>query len=311
MTRHKHAFRHLCRVFSALAAPFGYAVFFWSVALFWGVAPLGLALARDIPLSPTQGLAQLTRLGPELRPGDTVTLKPGVYKGSATLNGVHGDPLRPIVITAEKGARIESWTDADKTHFLPASSLLIQTSNDMEISNLDIAGAARAVTLGNCTNMTITHNHIHDVSNYGIMNYMSSGTSITNNTIERSSLEHGIYISGDATNIRIADNTIRDTHVNGIHINGKVAAPLVENNTLERIGSYPTPEGGAAITFVGGVTAPVARNNTFKAIHGQGITIDAPNALIESNTFAGQAWSAILALPNATNMTLRDNHFAK
>jgi len=295
MTRHKHTSR-----------PRRYAAF--ALALFLGCAAFP-ALARDIPLTPSGGLDQLTRLAPTLRPGDTVTFQPGVYKGAATINGLHGSPGQPIVITAEKGAVIESWKDADRKSPLPASSLLIQASNDIEIRNLDISGASRGITIGNCTNTTISNNHIHDISNYGIMNYMSSNTSITDNIIERSTLEHGIYISGDASNIHIFGNTIRDTHINGIHCNGKIASPLVENNTLERIGSYPTKEGGAAITFVGGVTSPIARGNVFKAIHGQGITIDAPNALIDSNTFQSYAWSAILALPNATNMTLANNRF--
>jgi len=283
--------------------------FFALAALLLICAPARHALARDIRLIPPDGLTQLTRLGPTLTPGDTATFTPGVYTGAASLNKLHGAPGRPIVITAEKGAAIESWKDTDHKVPLPVSSLLLQNSSNIEITNLNIAGAARGITLGNCTNVTISKNYIHDISNYGIMNYKSSGTSITDNTIERSSLEHGIYISADASNIRITNNTIRDTHVNGIHINGNITAPLVENNTLERIGSYPTKEGGAAITFVGGVTAPIARNNIFKAIHGHAITLDAPNALITSNTFQSCDWSAILALPNATNMTLTNNRF--
>ena len=283
--------------------------FFVPAVFLFCFAPGHPSFARDISLTAPNGLTELTRLGPTLNPGDTATFTPGVHSGSASLNKLHGAPGRPIVITAEKGAVIESWKDAAKKEPLPASSILIQNSSDIEITNLDIAGAARGITLGNCTNVAISKNHIHDISNYGIMNYKSSNTSISDNTIERSSLEHGIYISADASNIRITNNTIRDTHINGIHINGNITAPIVQNNILERTGSYPTKEGGSAVTFIGGVTAPILRNNTFKAIHGHAVTLDAPNAVISSNTFQSYAWSAILALPNATNMTLTNNRF--
>lgn len=277
------------------------------IALFPGLARV--SSAQEQTITPQGGLEQLSRMSSQLHPGTTVVLKPGVYQGIATLNGVHGAPGRPVVITAEKGAVIESWKDKAKREITPNSSLLLQNCSHIEIRKLDISGAARGITVGSCTDVKLLNNNIHDIASYGIMSYASSGTTIENNIVERSSTEHGIYISGNGTNIIITGNTIRDTHINGIHCNGTIVAPVVENNLLERTGAYPTKEGGAGITFVGGVTSPVARNNTFKSIYGQGITIDAPNGTIDSNRFEGYSWSGVLALRGASNLTIVNNHF--
>ena len=269
----------------------------------------GWAGAQQIVLTPQQGLSGLTAMAPRLGPGTTVVLAPGTYKGTATLNEVRGAPGRPVVITAEKGARIESWKDEGRTEYLNGSSINVGKSSYLEIRGLDMAGALRGVTLGNCSNVVLRDNHIHDVGNYGIMSYFSSEVTLENNVVERSKLEHGIYLSGDAKNPKVVGNTIRDTHINGIHVNGKISSPLLMRNVLERTGSYPTKEGGAGITLIGGVTAPVVSDNTFKAIHGQGVTVDAPNAVFSGNTFESYSWSAILALPGAQGMTVNNNRF--
>lgn len=269
----------------------------------------GYAQAQELAITPQEGLEQLSKMGSRLGPGVTVVLKPGIYKGSASLSEVRGAPGRPVVITAEKGAVIESWKDKAKQEHLSASSLSLSKCSHIEIRGLDISGASRGITLGNCSNIVVRQNKIHDIGNYGIMSYFTTNVTIEENVIERSTFEHGIYISGDATNVRIAGNAIRDTHINGIHVNGVIVAPVLEKNTLERTGSYPTKEGGAGITFIGGVSAPVARENTLKAIYGQGITVEAKNAVIAANKFESYSWSAILALPGAQNLTITDNRF--
>lgn len=267
------------------------------------------AHAQQISLTAPDGLVQLGKLGPRLGPGSVVVLKPGIYRGGATLSEVRGAPGRPVVIMGEKGAIIESWTDKAKHEYLNGSSLNIGKCSNIEIRGLEMSGAVRGITLGNCKDIVLRNNNIHDIRNYGIMSYFSSNVTISDNLIERSALEHGIYISGDATKVVLTGNTIRDTHINGIHINGKIVAPVVEKNTLERTGLYPTKEGGAGVTLIGGVTAPLVQGNTFKNIYGQGITVGADRAVIAGNTFESYSWSAILALPTAQSLTIEGNRF--
>lgn len=265
------------------------------------------AQGQSFAITPQEGLGKLAKL--PLGPGATVTLKPGTYTDTVKLAGLHGAKDRPIVITAEKGAVIASWKDAASREILPTSSILLEKSNDVVFRNLDIAGASRGITLGSCNNIIIENNNIHDIGNYGVMNYHSSDVTIKNNVIERSTFEHGIYLSGPSAGVRVIGNTIRDTHVNGIHINGAHVNTVVSGNHLERTGQYPTKEGGAAVTLVGGTSGPLVENNTFKDIYGQGITVDAPDAVIKGNTFVSYAWSAILALPHAQQLTIAGNTF--
>lgn len=274
----------------------------------WGSS----GFATQYVITPDQGLQQLTALSDNslLLPGTTVLLKAGTYTGTAHLSWVNGTQDLPIVISGESGTIIESWKDKSTQQYMNGSSLLIENSSYIQFNNLDISGAERGFTLGSCNNVTVANNFIHDISNYGIMSYRSSGVTIDTNDIERSFYEHGIYVSDFASNIHIVNNTIRDTFINGIHINGAVVAPLVENNLLERTGRYPTGGGGGAgITFIGGVTSPVARGNTFRNIYGQGITIDAPDGTIASNTFEDYTWSGILGLAGAVGLTLDSNKF--
>lgn len=271
----------------------------------------GLGFAGELIITPAMGLQQLATMAKQsqLQPGTTVTLRAGTYTGMVSLSYVNGTAAAPIVIQAEAGAVIESWANKSTKAYGNGSSILMEKCSYIEFRNLDISGATRGMTLGSSHHIKVTKSSIHDISNYGIMNYRTSDVLIDGNVIERSSVEHGIYISGSATGVKVTNNTVRDTHVNGIHVNGVVVAPVVENNILERTGRYPTAAGGAGITFIGGVTSPTVRNNTFRNVHGQGITIDATDGLIAFNTFEGNSWSSILTMANATNLKLDSNKF--
>jgi len=260
------------------------------------------ALASDIQIRPDQNAAVLR----SVPPGSTIRLMPGRYTQPLHFIELRGTPQAPIRITAESGAVIDGRTDKS---IAKGSGLLLEKSSNVMVEGLTIAGFERGVSIGACQMVTLKGNTIHDISNYGVMSYMSDGTTIVENTIERSSVEHGVYISGNGSKITVANNTIRDTHINGIHINGVVVAPVVKGNILERTGSFPTKEGGAGLTLVGGTSAPVVEGNTFKNIYGQGITMDAPNAVISNNTFVSCAWSAILGLAGSKNLRLSGNAF--
>ncbi|WP_300156322.1 nitrous oxide reductase family maturation protein NosD [Solidesulfovibrio sp.] len=244
-----------------------------------------------------------------LAPGSVVRLMPGTYGKSLRISELRGTPQAPIRIAAAPGASLEGRGDQGAKSFAHGSGILLEKSSHVVIEGLTISGFQRGVTVGNCQSVTLKGNTIRDVDSYGIMSYRSDGTAIVENRIERCHSEHGIYVSDVAANIVIAKNIIRDTHVNGIHINGAVAGPVITDNQLERTGSFPTKEGGAGLTLVGGTTAPMVARNHFKNIYGQGITLDAPNAVIEANTFESCAWSGVLGLAHGTGLRLSGNDF--
>ena len=263
-----------------------------------------MAWAGDIEVRPGQNPAPQN-----LAPGSTLRLMPGRHTMPLHLSDLHGTAQAPIRITAEPGAVLDGWQDKAAGKFGPGSGILLEKSSDVVLEGLNITGFERGITLGSCRMITVRGNTITDVSNYGIMSYMSDAVSLLENRIERSRLEHGIYVSGAAKQILISKNIIRDTHINGIHVNGNVVAPVISGNTLERTGLYPTKEGGAGLTLIGGTTSPLVQGNHFKNIYGQGITLDAPNATVGDNTFESCAWSSILGLPHALNLHLTGNAF--
>ena len=264
---------------------------------------------QEIQVGPGDDPAALKSRLRLVPPGSTIRLLSGVFGNGLQLSELRGTPQAPIRITAAPGASLEGRRDKGAKTFAHGSGLLLEQSVNVIVEGLTIAGFERGITLGGCQAVTLKGNTIHDVNNFGIMSYRSNATSIVANRIERCYAEHGIYISDAATQIVITDNVIRDTHVNGIHINGAVVAPVITGNRLEQTGSFPTKEGGAALTLVGGTTAPMVAHNQFKKIYGQGITLAAPNATIEANTFEACAWSGILGLPQATGMRLSGNDF--
>jgi len=267
------------------------------------------AAGMDVQVRPTDDPNALKERSHSLAPGSTVRLTPGVYAKGLRFSELRGTPQAPIRITAAPGASLEGWQDKGAKTFGSGSGILLEKSSNVVIEGVPIAGFERGITLGGCQSVTVKGNTIHDVSSYGVMSYRSDGTAILENHIERSHAEHGIYISDVATKIVISKNVIRDTHVNGIHINGAVVGPVITDNQLERTGSFPTKEGGAGLTLTGGTSAPVVTGNHFKNIYGQGITLDAPNAVIDNNTFESCAWSAILGLPRGINLRMSGNDF--
>jgi parallel beta-helix repeat protein len=267
------------------------------------------AHGSEIQVTPGMNPGALQAQTRSLPPGSTIRLMPGHYTQGLLFSELRGTPQAPIRITADGGVTLDGWVDKAAKKFNPGSGVELGKCSNVIVEGLQITGFGRGITLGSCQMVTLRANTITDVSNYGIMSYMSDGTSILENTIERSYVEHGIYISGVGKQITISKNKIRDTHINGIHINGAVVAPKISDNTLEHIGYFPTPEGGAALTLIGGVTNPVVEGNRFKDIYGQGITLDAPNAVIRDNTFDSCLWSDILGLTNAATLHLENNKF--
>lgn len=267
------------------------------------------AQGREVLVRPSDPPATVHNLVRSLGPGGTVRFSAGVYSKGLHITDLRGTPQAPIRITADPGVSIEGWRDKASKAFGPGSGILLEKSSNVSIEGLSISGFERGITLGGCQMVTLKGNTITDVANYGIMSYRSDATTIVDNRIERAHLEHGIYISDAATRIIISKNFIRDTHVNGIHINGAVAAPIIDSNRFERTGSFPTKEGGAALTLIGGTTSPLVEKNQFKNIHGQGVTVDAPNAVFNANSFESCAWSSILGLPRSMNLRLSNNIF--
>lgn len=256
-----------------------------------------IAHAKKIQFTPEDSLTKINKIIGKATPGTEIHLLPGEYLGQLNISRVKGTAKNPIKIIGSKGSVINA-----RKH-----GILIQNSIYIMIDSIEIKNAERGITVGGSQQISITNCSIHDVQNYGIMNYKSSGTTIGNNTIQRSLKEHGIYISSEAQGIKIHDNFIQDTHINGIHCNGKILSPVIERNIFHRIGYYPDKEGGASITIVGGASNALIRNNVFFHIYGQAVTIGGPGVKVMNNLFHDVSWSILLGLQGASSLSFLNN----
>lgn len=83
----------------------------WLILLLIAAAPCSLK-AEALPVDPSMSVPAVNELIRGARPGDTLLFLPGTYTGPFLLEGVHGEPERPVVLTGTApGARETSWED--------------------------------------------------------------------------------------------------------------------------------------------------------------------------------------------------------
>jgi parallel beta-helix repeat protein len=265
--------------------------------------------ADDFVIKTVDDIKRLNQNPKMIQPGQKVIISKGNYPVGFEIAGLHGSPDKPIIITGESDS-IKVLDNGANLNSLPTvAGMMLQSSSYVRIENLHFSGGSRGITLGACDNVTVNNMYISDITNYGVMNYLSSNTKITNNFIKNSSMEHGIYLSGAGSNVVVRGNRIVNTHINGIHCNGKLTNITLQDNQLTNIGTYPDKEGGAAITLIGGVSGALVENNVFKNIYGQGITIDGSNITITKNDFEEYAWSGVLIVGAAHDVRIVSNKF--
>ncbi len=285
---------------------------FWIIGI-WMAAGLlmisaGTARADVIAFSPSDGLEKIGRTISKVLPGTEIRLSPGIYHGILRISRAKGISTNPVMVLGAKGTVIDGWNpDRQNRDGYGEHGILIQNSAHVILKNIEIQGVERGITIGSAMNISVLDCRIHDIRNYGIMNYKSSGSRMVGNHISRSLKEHGIYISGQASDVQIRENIIEDTHINGIHCNGKIVSCVIERNQLHRIGTYPSKEGGAAVTMVNGASDALIRNNLFVHIYGQGLTVAGPGIRVVNNVFHDVAWSIILGLQGASHIEFFNN----
>ena len=278
------------------------------IGLVW-LLPIDCACSSDILIKNSAELKQfLTRQG-AVSPGQKIILSKGAYDAPFNASGLKGLPGNPIVITGEVTAEDSKGISPNYKDFPTLPGMLLQNCNYVRVEGLHFTGGQRGITLGSCNDVTVKNVHVSKISNFGIMNYDSSNTTITSCLIEYSSAEHGIYLSGHGDNLLVSGNKIMNTHVNGIHCNGPLTNIKILNNQLINIGTYPDKEGGAAITLIGGATKALVEGNTFSNIYGQGITVGGTEIVITKNVFESYAWSGLLILPSSKSIKVIANQF--
>ncbi len=223
----------------------------------------------------------------QLGPGDTLTLKPGTYKGAPVLN-LHGLEDSPVVIRgADRDSVIIDGTLRREGEYAGGrDGIKLENSSWVVIENLTSIGAQRAgIFMVHSHSITVRNCLIADNGVWGVMVDHSPDVLVEGCDISGSGREHGIYFSNGGTDRAIArGNRIHGNSACGIHINGDpdygaggiISRFVVENNEIFRNGR---PNGGSAINMTFAQDG-IVRNNLVYDNYAGGIVVyrDTPKA---------------------------------
>ena len=250
----------------------------------------------------------------KLKAGDTLILKKGVYRQSATLYGLRGEADRPIVIRGEPGVIIEP---------VERDGILIMGEDKTEylvIEGLTVRGAKRAgIMVNSSKHVTIRHCIMADNRVWGIQAIMSDHITVEDCELSGSKEQHGVYFSTTDPPVvrrcRIHANAGCGAHFNGDVTeggDGMIMGAIVVDSIFYGNGKT----GGSAINMDGVAHARILNNLIFNNRSG-GITSFKGNGIragdehvIENNTvwFAPKAGRfAIQVLGNVTNVAIVRN----
>ncbi|MDA0577548.1 MAG: right-handed parallel beta-helix repeat-containing protein [Verrucomicrobia bacterium] len=249
-----------------------------------------------------------------LEPGDTLVLKPGIYRQSVTLAGLRGERKRPITLRGEVGAVIEP-SERD--------GILIMgdgRSEHLVLEGITVRGAKRAgIVVNGSRHVTIRNCSLIDNGIWGIQTIMSDHVTVEDCQLSGSRTQHGVYFSTTDHPIlrrcHIFGNAGCGAHFNGDVSeggDGMITGAILEDNVIHDNGKT----GGAAINMDGVDLASVRNNLIFNNLSG-GITSFRGNAIregdghvIADNTVymrPSQGRFAVQILGAVTNVTITRN----
>jgi hypothetical protein len=175
---------------------------------------LGLLSAQEIRADPTNYLGAVATLAP----GDLLLLAPGTYRDCLELDGLHGAPEQPIVISGPEdrsaiflGERCDGWTNRSRVIVkIEDSSWLVVRNLEIDGQGLPVDGVEAGYGDTPVHHITLENLYIHDNAATNQQNGISSFATgwdwiIKRNLIERTGT--GIYLG----NSNGADPFIRGT----------------------------------------------------------------------------------------------------
>ncbi|MCE9613207.1 MAG: right-handed parallel beta-helix repeat-containing protein [Lentisphaerae bacterium] len=250
-----------------------------------GLSRAETAGAVTITVTPDRSIEVAAR---DLKAGDTLLLKPGVYRQSATLEGLKGEAGKPITIHGEPGAILEP-TERDGILVLGGG-----TTEYLVLEGLTVRGALRTgILINQSRHIIIRQCVLANNRVWGIQTVLSDDILVDGCDTYGSRSQHGMYFSTTdhptVRRCRIHDNAGCGLHFNGDLSeggDGMVTGPVIEDNVIYGNGKA----GGSAINMDGGDQAVIRNNLIFDNAAG-GITSFKGNALragdghrIENNT---------------------------
>ena len=272
------------------------------------ISPSGDDDARGTTDAPWRTLAHAAA---EVRPGDTVRVRPGSYQSFVLEQS--GEPDRPIRFLAEPGTIID-----DPTHL---DGINLEEVSHVEIRGFRVRGAERAgIRAVECAHVTIRDNVVEKNGKWGILTGFCDDLQIIGNEASRSREQHGIYVGNTSARPQVKRNAIWGNRLAGLHLNGDVhmgrEGVITEAKIVGNV-IHGNGRAGAAGINLDGVRNALIANNLLYANGASGIAVyridgGAPstgNAIVHNTVVMppkGARW-AILLRDGATHTALYHN----
>jgi len=183
----------------------------------FAVSPQGRDANNCSEASPCREIKRAITLA--TAPGDVLLVADGEY-ASFTVNGLRGEPSRPITIFATgHSAVVKSEPECSKKKC--RDIIVIRNSHHVVLDGLTSEGATRAaVAIFYGDHVVVRNGRFGDNGRWGIITTFADDVLIEHNEVYRSRKEHGIYLSNSGDRPIVRFNVIHDNDGCGIHMNG-------------------------------------------------------------------------------------------
>jgi len=195
------------------------------------------------------------------KPGDTIVLADGVYRGGITMSR-SGAAEAPITVKAEGGKCIVDGGRRDGFVVEHASYVTVE---GMRFQNAGRAGlGVLASAEAPADRVTVRKCVFADNGMWGCVTSHINHFTIEDCEAFGSKIQHGIYVANSGDDPIVRRNRIHDNNMCGLHVNGDpemggdgvISRALIERNVISRNGK----EGGSAINMTH-VQDSLVRNN--------------------------------------------------
>ncbi len=217
-----------------------------------------------------QPWATLQYAADRVRPGDTIHVRDGSYRGFYLDRG--GTRAAPVHFKAE-GQQVRI---IQRNRGTP-DGINVEGAGFVVIEGFIVNGLPRAGVRGALSpNLTIRRIHADRNGSWGILTGHCDDLAVIDNVVSNSVKEHGIYVANSGDRPIIRGNISYGNRLCGIHINGDVSQggdgiisrALVENNVV-----FDNGRGGGSGINCDGVQESIIRNNLLYENHASGIAL--------------------------------------
>jgi len=227
----------------------------YAIILGWCCFSLLFLKSEEKYISPEDDYNLIIR---QLKPGDILHLKPGIYHTGWVLSGIKGRSDKPVIISGGTGTN--NTNENAKVVFRPQTErdgILFygEPSENVIVDGIHFEHAKRGGVIINGSKYITIRNCTFSSNGYwGVQTCMSDFITIENCVLAWSRKEHGIYFS--TTDHPVAQNNyIHHNNRCGIHMNGDekeggdgmISYGIIRHNRISLNGV----DGGAAINMDG------------------------------------------------------------